>query len=159
MWGAVNVSCHEWNVLLFIISMRLLVPSMKNSPLWRRTRWRDAPACKDLEPNWGELQLCYFHPQQLDVYNINRALNLIWCLPAVALCQDLSSGWRWRPLSACCGECVKVTPSSATQKWMRALLISTLWVQLHTSRWGGHETFESEGFLITNVNLITPHPY
>lgn len=54
--GTVTASCREWNMLLFIISMRLLVPSMKNSPRWRRTRWQDAPACKDSEPSWGELQ-------------------------------------------------------------------------------------------------------
>lgn len=49
--------------------------------------------------------------------------------PYICLCSGLSqgwfSGWRWRRLSACSGASVKVTPSSATQKWTRAWPIST----------------------------------
>lgn len=57
---APNVSCVEWNVFLLIISMRLLVPSMKNSPRWTATPWQDAPECKDWEPSWGELPSYFF---------------------------------------------------------------------------------------------------
>lgn len=62
-----------------------------------------------------------------------KVLNIIWSLLAVGLFQVLFSGWRLRPSSACYGEFVRVTPSSATQKWMRTSLISTLWVELWTS--------------------------
>lgn len=56
-------------------------------------------------------------------------LNFFLFLLGAVLFQGSSSGWRWRPLSACCGECVKVTRFSAMQKWTRALLTSTLWAQ------------------------------
>lgn len=56
-------------------------------------------------------------------------LIFIRFLLGAVLFPGSSSGWRWRPLSACCGECVKVTRSSAMQKWTRALLTSTPWAQ------------------------------
>lgn len=40
--------------------MRLLVPSMKNSPLWRQTQSQDVLVCRDLVPSWGELHYVSF---------------------------------------------------------------------------------------------------
>lgn len=62
-----------------------------------------------------------------------HVVELIWSLRGAASFQDSSSGWRWRPLSACCGECVKATQSWATQKWTRASPISTPWDKLWKS--------------------------
>lgn len=140
-WGAVTVNCHERNMFLLIISMRLLVPSMKSSPPWRQTRWQDALECRDLEPSWGERQVVM--TCMVPLSKRGETVNLIWSLLAVGLYRVLSSGWRWRPLSACCGECVRVTPSSATQSWMRTSPISTLWVWARTLWWREERVWHS----------------
>lgn len=136
--GALDGSRHKWNMFLFIISMRLLVTSMKSSPPWRQTRSQDPLACRGSAPSLGELRIIYvFTDTWPDVVkffhwlfkkkNKSKTLPDLSCpVLGVGLFRVWSSGWRWRPLSGCCGECVRVTPSSATQKWTKTWPILTL---------------------------------
>lgn len=75
---------------------------------------------------------------------LNRSVCLststpLWPYVCGCLCLGLSqgwfSGWRWRRLSACFGASVKVTPSSATQKWTKAWPISTRYANF-VCKWG-----------------------
>lgn len=114
-----------------VFSMKPWALSMRSSRLWRLNPWQAAPACRDWAPNSGESQRPSHSTHSGDLTSFKQICVSVYIHTAVTLhvCSGLSqgwfSGWRWRRLSACSGASVKVTPSSATQKWTRAWPIST----------------------------------
>lgn len=62
------------------------------------------------------------------VFGDSNSNGVLCSLPHAGLSPAWSRAWRSRRLSACCGECVKATPSSPAQRSRRAWRTPARWV-------------------------------